>query len=133
MRTIGKDWPQSARGSGTASCDYCGVAWPRNKLRRDRSGHLFCPDEGCGADRTALDEGNALGASRKRPGVYGDEGRLLNETFTATEYTMTPVTGRTVYHPHTGALIPAEGVVAEEDLHWSWLRQQGQITYEAAP
>lgn len=133
MQTIGKTWPHGARGSSSASCDYCGVAWPRNRLRRDRAGKLTCPDEGRGLDLTSLDEGNALSASRKKTGPFADDGNLLTETFTATEYTMTPVTGRTVYHPHTGALIPAEGVVAEEDLHWAWLRQQGQITYEAAP
>lgn len=46
-------------------CDYCGVPWLRSKLRRDRSGLLYCPDEGGGLDQVTLNEQNAANAARR--------------------------------------------------------------------
>lgn len=63
MRTIGRKWPQSWRGSYAAHCDYCGVRWPRCKMVRDAAGLLACPDDQAGRDTVTLDQENAAGAA----------------------------------------------------------------------
>ncbi len=45
------------------TCDYCGVLWPRSRLRRDGAGLLSCPDEGDGRDSVTLSRLNAAGAA----------------------------------------------------------------------
>lgn len=84
MRTVGKKW-RGPKGDYAATCDYCGVRWPRSKLRRDHAGLLVCPDEGTGLDRVALDEANAA-LTRPRPAWPHDGGNFdttdVNEGYT---------------------------------------------------
>lgn len=56
MPTIGKRGPETTRNRWPALCSYCGAHWPRNELKRDRSGRLYCPDEGDGRDAQLLSE-----------------------------------------------------------------------------
>lgn len=49
MRTIPPNWPNFASSQDyPAKCDFCGVVWPRSRLRKDGNGRLVCPDEGRG-------------------------------------------------------------------------------------
>lgn len=49
MRTIPKNWALTAGSQDyPAMCSYCGVPWPRSRLRKDGGGKLACPDEGRG-------------------------------------------------------------------------------------
>ena len=75
MRTIGRHWPKSWRGSYAAHCDYCGVRWPRFKMVRDAAGLLACPDDQPGRDTVTLDRENAAGAAEaSHHGADGDGG-----------------------------------------------------------
>jgi hypothetical protein len=56
MPTIGRHAPSTTRNNYPALCAYCGAHWPRSELKRDRSGRLYCPDEGTGLDSAALSE-----------------------------------------------------------------------------
>ena len=51
-------------------CDYCGIIWPRSKLRLDGAGRLVCKDEGPGLDYVTLQERDAV--SRERIGREGN-------------------------------------------------------------
>lgn len=71
MRTIGRKYPgRFANGDYRAECAYCGIAWLRSRLTRDRTGLLRCPDEH-GRDAVTLAEANAAAATatvpRQRP------------------------------------------------------------------
>jgi len=44
-------------------CDYCGTAYYRSQLRRDRSGLLACEDD-FGGDVVSISEANAAMAQR---------------------------------------------------------------------
>ena len=51
--------------------------WPRSELKRDRSGRLYCPDEGPGLDSAALSEIIAMdgqNAGRRRYNLPHDGG-----------------------------------------------------------
>jgi hypothetical protein len=75
VRTIGRHWPKSWRGSYAAHCDYCGVRWPRFKMVRDGAGLLACPDDQKGRDTVTLDRENAAGAREaSNHGSDGDGG-----------------------------------------------------------
>lgn len=70
MRTIGRKRPaNSPRGDSQAMCSYCGVAWHRSQLRRDRAGNWVCPDEGDGLDAVSLGEFSISDSYKRRP-VY---------------------------------------------------------------
>lgn len=64
MRTIGRKWTGS-RGDYQAMCDYCGVQWRRDQLRRDASGKLACPDDQRGRDEVTLSNLNAARTTRR--------------------------------------------------------------------
>lgn len=55
MPTISKHAGKTTRGKYPALCAYCGAHWPRDMLKKDESGKLYCPDEGKGLDSAALD------------------------------------------------------------------------------
>lgn len=60
--TIGRRWSRTRpSGDYPAECAFCGVLWPRSKLRRDADGKLYCPDEGDGECQGELDQGNLSG------------------------------------------------------------------------
>ena len=132
MRTIGKTWKRSHRGSNAANCDYCGALYARVELRRDRTGFLAC-DQDFGRDLATLDEGNAAAARRhRRQPPVKDLGAKWPETISTDEYLMVPSTAN-ITDPHTGLVIPLAGIVAYVDLQWLWLKQKGQITFAAVP
>jgi len=54
-RSIPSNHAESRRPDVRSRCDYCGADWLRSKLRRDADGLLYCPDEGRGRCRGALD------------------------------------------------------------------------------
>ncbi len=84
MSAVSKNWPSSARGSNAATCEVCGVNWPRNVMARDASGVLRCPDDGAGLDSTTLDRANSAGV-RRRPVRTRDSGTLVDPPPTAAE------------------------------------------------
>lgn len=72
--TFGRKRPRkSPPGDYATYCDYCGSKYYRSELRMDRSGRLFCPQEGFGKDAVTLSMENAAlaqrlaGLSRSRP------------------------------------------------------------------
>ena len=73
MRTIGRKRPaKSPPGDTVRICSYCGAAWYRSQLVRDRSGNLACPDDQRGRDAVTLTEGNLEWlATRRMPGSSG--------------------------------------------------------------
>lgn len=107
--------------------------WPRNRMRRDRSGLLACPDDMTGRDAVTLDAGNARGALRGRKSLAGDTGAIFTETFEGQEYLMVPIAASTVRNPHTNEYVPLAGEVATADAQWLWLRTQNLISFQAAP
>jgi len=63
VRTVGRHWDGRPRNDVLSNCSYCGVLYPRSKLRRDRAGLLACPKDR-GGDVVTLSEGNAQAAQR---------------------------------------------------------------------
>ncbi len=67
MRTIGRHFPrESPKNDFETLCGYCGVAYYRSQLRRDRAELLACKECGEGRDVVTLSEGNAAAANRPR-------------------------------------------------------------------
>lgn len=62
MRTIGKRISDKVPGDFHLMCDYCGVMWPRSKLRQDAARMWVCPDEGPGRDVVTLSRQQAMDA-----------------------------------------------------------------------
>jgi hypothetical protein len=67
VSTIGRHYRGSTRDAFAVACDYCGVSWPRFKLRRDGAGLFACPDEGDGRDARTLDRLNAATGPFRQP------------------------------------------------------------------
>lgn len=60
-------------------CDYCGVAWRRSQMRKDRAGLWACPDDVKGRDVVTLSEGNAAAAKAHRQAhSVGVGGRIVS-------------------------------------------------------
>lgn len=70
MRTIRRKLSRGHSPNDTQRmCAYCGVVWYKSRLKMDRSGNLYCPDEGNGRDAVTLSEGNAAAAATYRPRI----------------------------------------------------------------
>lgn len=68
-RTIGRHRPRNSPKSDFETlCSYCGIAYLRSQLRKDRSGNLACADD-YGGDVVSLTEANAAAAQRIRIGA----------------------------------------------------------------
>lgn len=66
MRTIGRHIVGPKRNNWIDICDYCGVPYPRHRMKLDGDGLLRCPQRGCanGASLKELAEIAASNASQ---------------------------------------------------------------------
>jgi hypothetical protein len=69
-RTIGKHW-RGPKGSYTAICSHCGVAWRSDQLQQELGGAWACPDDYTpGGDDASLAEKNANSAESRQGRQY---------------------------------------------------------------
>jgi hypothetical protein len=75
MQTIGRKCPSKTPGGyAPGRCSYCGVVWPRNKLKRDAAGLYACPDDWSGRDIVTLSRLNAEASRNRRERPAHDDG-----------------------------------------------------------